>query len=135
MQIKFSKRATTEVAENHLQSLVFPSSHYVFRSKLVELEGSSRYWCCSDHGLPRSRVGFTRPYIDSGVSVLVRKDLNIEPLETLDSSEFTLANLDTAQRLERQQRFLPDLQVLTMDTPSVNGYAVSNDWFNVLPGT
>jgi adenine-specific DNA methylase len=69
------------------------------------------------------------------VSVLVRKDLNIEPLETLDSSEFTLANLDTAQRLERQQRFLPDLQVLTMDTPSVNGYAVSNDWFNVLPGT
>jgi len=100
------------------------------------------------------RVGFTRPYIDSGVSVLVRKDLNIESLKALNSSEFTLANLDTTQMLDRQQRFLPDVQVLTfdtpnamfaavksgqasaaqMDTPSVNWYAVSNDWFDVLPG-
>jgi len=99
------------------------------------------------------RVGFTRPYIDSGVSVLVRKDLNINSLSQLNSSNFTLANLSNPQMQERQKRFLPDVKVMTFDTPSamftavrsgqasamqmdtpvVNWYAASNDGLAVLP--
>jgi len=99
------------------------------------------------------RVAFTRPYIDSGVSVLVREDLNVESLSQLNSSNFTLANLSNPQMQQRQQRFLPDIQVMTFDTPSamftavrsgqasamqmdtpvVNWYAASNEGLAVLP--
>lgn len=99
------------------------------------------------------RVAFTRPYIDSGVSVLVRKDLNIQSLSQLNSSNYTLANLSNPQMQQRQKRFLPDVRVLTFDTPSamftavksgqasamqmdtpvVNWYAASNPELNVLP--
>lgn len=99
------------------------------------------------------RVAFTRPYIDSGVSVLVRKDLNIESLSQLNSSKYTLANLSNPQMQQRQKRFLPDVRVLTFDTPSamftavksgqasamqmdtpvVNWYAANNPELNVLP--
>jgi polar amino acid transport system substrate-binding protein len=99
------------------------------------------------------RVAFTRPYVDSGVSVLVRKDLNIESLTQLNSSKFTLANLSNPQMQERQKRFLPDIRVLTFDTPSsmftavksgqasamqmdtpvVNWYAANNQELSVLP--
>lgn len=99
------------------------------------------------------RVAFTRPYVDSGVSVLVRKDLNIESLKQLNSSKFTLANLSNPQMQERQKRFLPEIEVLTFDTPSsmftavksgqasalqmdtpvVNWYAANNQDLDVLP--
>jgi polar amino acid transport system substrate-binding protein len=99
------------------------------------------------------RVAFTRPYVDSGVSVLVRKDLKIESLAQLNSSKFTLANLSNPQMQERQKRFLPDIRVLTFDTPSsmftavksgqasamqmdtpvVNWYAANNKELTVLP--
>ena len=99
------------------------------------------------------RVAFTRPYVDSGVSVLVRKDLKIDSLSQLNSSKFTLANLSNPQMQERQKRFLPDVRVLTFDTPSamftavksgqasamqmdtpvVNWYAANNQELAVLP--
>jgi polar amino acid transport system substrate-binding protein len=99
------------------------------------------------------RVAFTRPYIDSGVSLLVRKDLNVSSLSQLNSSKFTLANLSNPQMQERQKRFLPDVRVLTFDTPSamftavksgqasamqmdtpvVNWYAANNQELAVLP--
>ena len=99
------------------------------------------------------RVAFTRPYIDSGVSILVRKDLDVKSLSELNSSKYTLANLSNPQMQERQKRFLPDVKVLTFDTPSsmftavrsgqasamqmdtpvVNWYAANNSELSVLP--
>lgn len=99
------------------------------------------------------RVAFTRPYIDSGVSILVRKDLGLKSLSELNSSKYTLANLSNPQMQERQKRFLPDVKVLTFDTPSsmftavrsgqasamqmdtpvVNWYAANNSELSVLP--
>lgn len=99
------------------------------------------------------RVAFTRPYIDSGVSILVRKDLGLKSLSELNSSKYTLANLSNPQMQERQKRFLPDVKVLTFDTPSsmftavrsgqasamqmdtpvVNWYAANNSELTVLP--
>lgn len=99
------------------------------------------------------RVAFTRPYIDSGVSILVRKDLGLKSLSELNSSKYTLANLSNPQMQERQKRFLPNVKVLTFDTPSsmftavrsgqasamqmdtpvVNWYAANNSELSVLP--
>lgn len=99
------------------------------------------------------RVGFTRPYIDSGMSILVRKELNVKSLAQLNNSKYTLANLSNPQMQERQKKFLPNVKVLTfdapsamftalkagqasamqMDTPVLNWYAANNKELVVLP--
>jgi polar amino acid transport system substrate-binding protein len=70
------------------------------------------------------RVAFTRPYIDSGISVLVRKDANVDSLAQLNDAKFTLANLSNPQMVDRQKRFMPNMKVLTFDTPSAMFLAV-----------
>jgi ABC-type amino acid transport substrate-binding protein len=72
------------------------------------------------------RVAFTRPYIDSGISVLVRKDANIEGVAALNDAKFTLANLSNPQMVDRQKRFMPNVKVLTFDTPSAMFLAVKS---------
>jgi polar amino acid transport system substrate-binding protein len=99
------------------------------------------------------RVAFTRPYIDSGVSILVRNDANVTTLAQLNNAKFTLANLSNPQMQDRQKRFLPNMKVVTFDTPSamftavksgqatamqmdtpvVNWYAANNKDMKVLP--
>jgi polar amino acid transport system substrate-binding protein len=99
------------------------------------------------------RVAFTRPYIDSGVSILVRNDANVTTLAQLNNAKFTLANLSNPQMQDRQKRFLPNVKVVTFDTPSamftavksgqatamqmdtpvVNWYAANNKDMKVLP--
>lgn len=72
------------------------------------------------------RVAFTRPYIDSGISVLVRKDANIDSVAALNNSKFTLANLSNPQMIDRQKRFMPNVKVLTFDTASAMFLAVKS---------
>lgn len=99
------------------------------------------------------RVAFTRPYIDSGISVLVRQDTKVDSLAALNSEKFTLANLSNPQMADRAKRFLPKMKLLTFDTPSalftavktgqaqamqmdtpvVNWYATNNKDLKVLP--
>lgn len=99
------------------------------------------------------RVAFTRPYIDSGISILVRDDTNVNNLAGLNNAKFTLANLSNPQMADRAKRFLPNVKVLTfdtpaalftavksgqaqamqMDTPVVNWYAANNKDMKVLP--
>lgn len=99
------------------------------------------------------RVAFSRPYIDSSVSVLVRQDAKVKSLAELNNSKFTLANLSNPQMQDRQKKFLPNVKVVTFDTPSamftavktgqatamqmdtpvVNWYAANNKDLRVLP--
>ena len=99
------------------------------------------------------RVAFTRPYIDSGISILVRQDTKVNDLAGLNSAKFTLANLSNPQMADRAKRFLPNVKLLTfdtpaalftavksgqaqamqMDTPVVNWYAANNKDLKVLP--
>ena len=99
------------------------------------------------------RVAFTRPYIDSSISILVRKDTKVTSLAGLDNAKFTLANLSNPQMADRAKRFLPKVKLLTfdtpaalftavksgqaqamqMDTPVVNWYAANNKDLKVLP--
>jgi polar amino acid transport system substrate-binding protein len=99
------------------------------------------------------RVAFTRPYIDSSISILVRQDTNVSTLAGLNNAKFTLANLSNPQMADRAKRFLPNVKVLTfdtpaalftavksgqaqamqMDTPVVNWYAANNKEMKVIP--
>lgn len=99
------------------------------------------------------RVAFTSRYMDSGQSILVRKDAKIGSLKDLNDSRFTVANLSNPQMAERAKRFFPKTNLLTfdtasammlavktgqaqgmqMDTPVVDWYAHNDDTFEVLP--
>lgn len=99
------------------------------------------------------RVAFSRPYIDSSISILVRQDAKVNRLADLNNPKFTLANLSNPQMADRQKRFLPNVKVLTFDTPSalfaavksgqahamqmdtpvLNWYAANNKDLKVLP--
>jgi len=99
------------------------------------------------------RGAFKRPYIDSGISILVRDDTNVTNLAGLNNAKFTLANLSNPQMADRAKRFLPNVKLLTfdtpaalftavksgqaqamqMDTPVVNWYAANNKDMKVLP--
>ena len=71
-------------------------------------------------------VAFTHPYIDSGISILVRQDAKIDSLAALNDAKFTLANLSNPQMADRAKRFVPKAKVLTFDTPSAEFAAVKS---------
>jgi polar amino acid transport system substrate-binding protein len=70
------------------------------------------------------RVAFTRPYVDSGVSVLVKKGLGIKSLADLNQDKYTIANLNNPQMADRSKRFIPRTKTLTFDTPAAQALAV-----------
>jgi len=70
------------------------------------------------------RVAFTRPFIDSGISILVSKKSGIKSLSDLNQEKYTVANLNNPQMAERAKRFFPKAKVLTFDTPSAQFLAV-----------
>lgn len=72
------------------------------------------------------RVAFSRPYIDSSISILVRQDAKVNNLAELNNSKFALANLSNPQMADRAKRFLPNVKVLTFDTPSAMFAAVKS---------
>ena len=70
------------------------------------------------------RVAFTRPYVDSGVSVLVKKGTGIKSLADLNQEKYAIANLNNPQQAERSKRFIPRAKTLTFDTPAAQALAV-----------
>ena len=78
------------------------------------------------------RVAFTRPFIDSGISVLVSKKSGIKSLADLNQDKFTIANLNNPQMADRAKRFFPKTKVLTFDTPSSQLLAVRSGRANAL---
>jgi len=70
------------------------------------------------------RVAFTRPYVDSGVSVLVKKGLGLKSLADLNQDKYTIANLNNPQMADRAKRFIPKTKTLTFDTPAAQALAV-----------
>ncbi len=78
------------------------------------------------------RVAFTRPFIDSGISVLVSKKSGIKSMQDLNQDRFTIANLNNPQMADRAKRFFPKTKVLTFDTPSAQFLAVRSGRANAL---
>jgi len=99
------------------------------------------------------RVAFTSRYMDSGISVLVRKDAKINSLHDLNDPSHTVADLSNPQMADRAKQFFPKAKLLTfetpsammlavktgqaqamqMDTPVVDWYAHNDQTFKVLP--
>ena len=100
------------------------------------------------------QVAFTRGYVDSGISILVRKDAKIKSLADLNNEKFTVANFANPQMTERAKKYFPNAklivfegaaaqflavrtgraQALQIDTPTTNYFAAQHkNEFEVLP--
>ncbi|MCZ4312219.1 transporter substrate-binding domain-containing protein [Comamonadaceae bacterium G21597-S1] len=60
-------------------------------------------------------VAFTRPYIDSGTAVLVRKDSPIKTINDLNDARYKAGLVSNPQQQERHQRYYPKAQPVTFD--------------------
>jgi polar amino acid transport system substrate-binding protein len=72
------------------------------------------------------RVAFTRPFVDSGQSILVTKKSGIKSIADLNQEKWTVANLINPQMADRAKRYFPKTKVLTFDTPSAQFLAVKS---------
>jgi polar amino acid transport system substrate-binding protein len=62
------------------------------------------------------RVSFTRPYIDSGIVMVVRKNAPFKTLKDLDSDKLTMALLTNPQQAERAKKFYPKAKTQIFDS-------------------
>lgn len=62
------------------------------------------------------RVNFTRPYIDSGIVLLVRKNAPFKALKDLDDPKYTTAVLTNPQQAERAKQHFPKAKMLVFDS-------------------
>ena len=70
------------------------------------------------------QVAFTRPYIDSGIVVVVKKDSPIRMIADLNKPEYTVAHLTAPVQEERGKRLYPNAKFLTFDAISSQFNAV-----------
>ena len=70
------------------------------------------------------QVAFTRPYIDSGIVLVVRKDSPVKTIADLNKPEHTVAHLTAPVQEERGKRLYPNAKFLTFDAISAQFNAV-----------
>jgi polar amino acid transport system substrate-binding protein len=73
------------------------------------------------------RVGFTRPYIDSGIVMVVRKSAPFKLLKDLSDPKYTTAVLTNPQQAERAKQFFPKAKVLVFDSVAAEFTAVKTN--------
>lgn len=70
------------------------------------------------------QVAFTRPYIDSGIVVVVKKDSPVRSIADLNKPEYAVAHLTAPVQEERGKRLYPNAKFLTFDAISSQFNAV-----------
>jgi len=70
------------------------------------------------------RVAFTRPYVDSGIVLVVKKDSPIKTVADLNTAANTVAHLTAPVQEERGKRLYPKAKFLTFDSISAQFNAV-----------
>ncbi len=70
------------------------------------------------------RVAFTRPYVDSGIVLVVKKDSPIKSVADLNTAANTVAHLTAPVQEERGKRLYPKAKFLTFDSISAQFNAV-----------
>ena len=73
------------------------------------------------------RVAFTRPYIDSGIVLVVRKDSPFKRLKDLDDAKYTTALLTNPQQAERAKKFFPKAKTQVFDSVAAQFTAVKSN--------
>jgi polar amino acid transport system substrate-binding protein len=70
------------------------------------------------------RIAFTRPYLDTGGSIIARRDAGIKTVQELNNSKFTYAILNVPPAIARAKLVLPNVTQLLLDSPSALFLAV-----------
>ncbi|MFI4986680.1 MAG: transporter substrate-binding domain-containing protein [Alphaproteobacteria bacterium] len=70
------------------------------------------------------RVAFTRPYIDSGIVVVVKADSAIRKIADLNNAKYTVAHLTAPVQEERGKRLYPQAKFVTYDSIAAQFNAV-----------
>jgi polar amino acid transport system substrate-binding protein len=70
------------------------------------------------------RVAFTRPYVDSGIVLVVKKDSPIKTVADLNKESNTVAHLTAPVQEERGKRLYPKAKFLTFDSIAAQFNAV-----------
>jgi polar amino acid transport system substrate-binding protein len=70
------------------------------------------------------RIAFTRPYLDTGGSIIARRDAGIKTVQELNNSKFTYAILNVPPAIARAKEVLPNVTQLLLDSPSALFLAV-----------
>ena len=70
------------------------------------------------------RVAFTRPYVDSGIVLVVKKDSPVKTVADLNKESSTVAHLTAPVQEERGKRLYPKAKFLTFDSISAQFNAV-----------
>jgi polar amino acid transport system substrate-binding protein len=90
------------------------------------LSGKIDFGLCSTTitGDRAARIAFTRPYLDTGGSIIARKDAGIKTVQALNDPKFTYAILNVPPAIERAKQVLPNVKQLLLDSPSALFLAV-----------
>jgi polar amino acid transport system substrate-binding protein len=72
------------------------------------------------------RVAFTRGYVDSGISILVRKDSGIKTFADLNNEKYTVANFSNPQMADRAKRAFPKAKLIVFESVAAQLLAVSS---------
>lgn len=73
------------------------------------------------------RVAFTRPYIDSGIVLIVRNNSPFKRLKDLDDAKYTTALLTNPQQAERAKKFFPKAKTQIFDSIAAQFTAVKSN--------
>jgi polar amino acid transport system substrate-binding protein len=90
------------------------------------LSGKVDFGLCSTTIFPDRavRIAFTRPYLDTGNSLIARKDAGIKSIQELNDPKYTYAILNVPPAIERAKQLLPNVKTLLLDSPSALFLAV-----------
>ena len=70
------------------------------------------------------RIAFTRPYLDTGGSIIARRDAGIKTIQELNNAKYTYAILNVPPAIARAKQVMPNVQQLLLDSPSALFLAV-----------
>src|SRR6201981_1625891 len=83
------------------------------------LSGKVDFGLCSTTIFPDRavRIAFTRPYLDTGGSVIARKDAEIKHVKELNDPKFTFALLNVPPAIARAKQVMHEAKLLLLDSP------------------
>lgn len=70
------------------------------------------------------KVAFTRPYVDSGIALVVKKNSPLQKIADINNERYTVANLTTPVQVDRAKKFFPKAKIVTFDSVSAQFTAV-----------
>src|SRR3954451_24838569 len=90
------------------------------------LSGKVDFGLCSTTIFPDRavRIAFTRPYLDTGNSVIARKDAGVKTIQELNNPKYTYDILNVPPAIDRAKQVLPNVKQLLLDSPSALFLAV-----------